>query len=374
LDGFVPDVIRKSLLLSEDEMNELLFELSEEGLIRSTVGATPSVSITGPGMQTAKALIRDNKFVILRFRSCYFIPPTDTLVFGFKFFYDLVIPDLSEANHSIGVFVSDIASMQLQLSYEKGQSGEKILLEYGRQWLAEKIREGALALYEERLIMSKDLRDLPVPKIENLPIVEEAEFIIEKTNSTVMEEINGSQLGSLIVDNRHFINTIFLEKYGELLLTLPQERNLVDFFKTANSEDEFGMRVISLGSNAREMNISILRSLTQTPDPKVGSVQLLKNFLTPRMEEPDSIIKPLQCFGRLRSGYPTHVDRADVVGAYRYFGLPYPAADFAKCWNTLLNHYLQVLVALKNVLLSEYGVNQGNSFGDSDRNFIPNQV
>ena len=374
LDGFVPDVIRKSLLLDKDEMNELLFELSEKGLIRSTPGSTPIIFITGPGMQTAKALIRDNDLAILRFRSCHFIPPTDKLVFGFKFFYDLVTPDKSEANHSIGVFVSDIASMQLQLSYEKGQSGEKILLECGRQWLAEKIREGSLAQYEERLIMSKDLRDLPVPLIENLPTVEEAEFIIEKSNSTVMEDINGSQLGSLIVDNRHFINTIFLEKYGEPLLTLPQERNLVDFFKTANSEDEFGMRVISLGSSAREMNLSILRNLTQTTDPKVGSVQLLKNFLTARIKEPDSIIKPLQCFGRLRSGYPTHADRADVVGAYRFFGLPYPVTDFAKGWNTLLNHYLKVLEALKNVLLTENTVNQGNSNEDLYQDFIPNQV
>ena len=145
LDGFVSDVIRKSLLLDKDEMNELLFELSEKGLIRSTPGSTPIIFIAGPGMQTAKALIQDNDLAILRFRSSYFIPPTDQLVFGFNFFYDLATPDKSEANHSIGVFVSDIASMQLQLSYEKGQSGEKILLECGRQWLAEKIREGSLA-------------------------------------------------------------------------------------------------------------------------------------------------------------------------------------------------------------------------------------
>src|SRR5580658_4803360 len=98
LDGFVPDVIRKSLLLGEDEMNELLFELSEKRLIRPTTESTPMIFITGPGMQTAKALIRDNEIVILRFRSCYFIPPTDKLVFGFKFSYDLVIPDKSEAN------------------------------------------------------------------------------------------------------------------------------------------------------------------------------------------------------------------------------------------------------------------------------------
>ena len=98
----------------------------------------------------------------------------------------------------------------------------------------------------------------------------------------------------------------------ELLLTLPQERNLVDFFKTANSGDEFGMRVISLGSSAREMNLGMLRSLTQITDPKMGSVQLLKHFLNSRMKEPDSIIKPLQCFGRLRSGYPTHADQADA--------------------------------------------------------------
>ena len=217
-------------------------------------------------MQNAKALIRDNELMILRFRSCFYIPPIDKMVFCFKFFYDLIIPDKSEASHSVGVFVSDVASLQLQLSFQKGESGEKILLEYGRQWIAEKIREGALAQHEERLIMSKDLKDLPELEIENLSTVEEAEFIVEKTNITVMEEINGSQLGSLIVDNLHFVNTIFLEKYGEVLLTLPQERNLVDFFKSANSEDEFGMGVISLGSSAREMNISKLRSLTQITD------------------------------------------------------------------------------------------------------------
>jgi hypothetical protein len=325
-------------------------------------------------MQMAKALTRDNQLVILRFRSCFFIPPTDKMVFGFKFFYDLIIPDMSQANHSIGVFVSDVASMQLQLSFQKGESGEKILLEYGRQWIAEKIREGALAQYEERLIMSRDLKDLPALEIHNLPTVEEAEFIIEQSNSTVMEEINASQLGSLIVDNRHFVNTIFLEKYGEVLLTLPQERNVVDFFKSANSEDEFGMRVISLGSSAREMNISKLRSLTQITDTKIGSVQLLKQFLASRMNDPESIIKPLQCFGRLRSGYPSHADRADVVGAYRYFNLPYPVTDFATAWNTLLNHYLKVLEALKNVLLSESAVNQSNTDGDQNHDFIPNQV
>jgi len=87
------------------------------------------------------------------------------------------------------------------------------------------------------------------------------------------------------------------------------------------------------------------------------------------VKNPDCIIKPLQCFGRLRSGYPSRADRADVVGAYRYLGLSYPVSNFNKCWNTLLNCYLKVLEELKNVLLSEIAVNQSDTEGDQVDNF-----
>jgi hypothetical protein len=328
-----------------------LYTLTENQWVKSDAGFGDRVVISGKGIEMARSVITKNKISVIQFHSAFYIPPTDQLVFGFNFFYDLILPDGSQGNRSIGVFVSDIAAMTLQLSFDKDQSGERLLLQYARDWVTAKIQEGSLQQREERLIMTRDLESMPKYGPEDFVSVREAVFLVVPPSQPISETIAANHLAPLLIEERDAINALFYDQHGQRLLLLPQERNILDFFKDAASSEEFGIRVMSLGAISREMNKDILRNLTGITDSTAGSVNLLKAYLSNKNVPTDPIIKPLQHFGRIRNGYPAHSDYADVVESYRYFGIPYPVENFPGGWQLLLNHYLKVLQELKRVLL-----------------------
>jgi hypothetical protein len=352
-EGGGPGIIRRLLHIPAGDLKAILYRLTEDNTVKPDPMDRDRIVISSKGIELARSLIKKHKVSIIVFHSAMFIPPTDKLVFGFNYYYDLISPDGSQGNRSIGVFVSDVVAMTQQLSFDKDQSGERLLLQHGRDWVTEKVREGSLVQHEERIILTKDLDSLPKYSADELVPVFGAVYLAVPPETPIIEEIATNQLAPLLIETRDAINALFYDQNGERLLLLLQERNLLDFFKDATNADEFCVRVISLGATSREMNKEVLRRLTGITDIKEGSVNLLKAYLLTRNSVIDPVIKPLQHFGRIRNGYPAHTDYANVVDSYRYFGISYPIENFSRSWQLLLNHYLIVLQELKRILLQK---------------------
>jgi hypothetical protein len=369
-NGNFIDLIQKMLRIEKDEVALLVRQLLRDGLIEQIENNEGKIKVSFNGLQKAKKLIDENHLTIIRFHSSQFVPPMDRLIYGFNFYYN-INTKRSESNYHILIRVSDIVSIQLQLNWGKGQSGEKLLFQYAKDWITEKLKENSLPQYEDVVIMVADLPNLPSYKPEDLPQFAPSDYVVDlpktevlkkdiKNNSEIVKEVvtienNKSEVGNnerahQLITIRDTINSLFNNDYNEKLLLLPQERNLLDFFKDANNEEEFMFRLISLACLAREMNVKKLRELTGINDPEIRSVQLLKKFIEGKPNS-EIIINVLYHLGKLRNGYPAHTDNSkNFVASYEYFQIKYPVVNYSESWNILLSQYFIGLRFLKEII------------------------
>ena len=159
-------------------------------------------------------------------------------------------------------------------------------------------------------------------------------------------------LASQIVVLRDNINALYGEKFGGWLLSLPQERSLLELFRTCGSQEEFGYRVPSL--------CTLAISFDGKSIDDIGA--FLRTKYTAQKVNP--IMDGLQKFNQLRRMYPVHTDRADgVMAAHKHFDLAYPTEDYQGAWTKLLSGYLQLLRQILD-LLKAGGVKQdGTTLG-----------
>jgi len=129
---------------------------------------------------------------------------------------------------------------------------------------------------------------------------------------------------------------------------------LFDFFKNANTEEEFSHRVASLGQVSQRLNVVILKSLTQETNTDIKSIQLLDKFLTGIGKQSKEITETLRNLSRVRQGYPTHTDMSGNIAALDYFGISYPVKDYESAWQTLLKSYYSALDKLRQILIEVY--------------------
>ncbi len=298
---------------------------------------------------------KDKTFKVIKFKEARFIPPASRMVFGFLYWYDIINEDGTIENKTISVFASDILSMIWKLPfYDKPEDAEKILLQFAKDTVIEKLKEGTLNDQEEVVLMTATQPAICPYNPQNLIETKFAEYKIETDGKLLMEEIKENKLAASIIEIRDIINVVFASKHNENLLLLNQERNLLDFFKSANTEEEFSHRLSSLGQISRYMNVALLRKLTNETNTQLGSVALLENFLT-SINKPNKIITDtLRQIGRIRQGYPAHTDIPDVLKGYKHFGIKYPVDNFGNAWTTLLNNYLNALKLLYEIFADSY--------------------
>ena len=293
--------------------------------------------------------------VTVKFKKALFIPPASRLQFGYLYFYDLI--NGTRESKTIEVFASDVLSMTWGLDFYKqgSRDAEKILLQFAKNTIIEKFKEGTLNDHEEVVLLTSTQPAVCPYDPNSLVVSELEEFTIEPEKKALFQEINDNKLAASIIETRDIINALFYSSHGEKLLLLDQERNLLDFFKSAKNEEAYFHRVASLGQTARNINASILRKLLNETDTTIGPVALLDKFLTSKGKQNKDITDILKHIGYIRKGYPIHGDNIkDVLVGYKYFKLKYPVADFENTWTTLLNKYLLALNHLYEIFTGIY--------------------
>lgn len=354
-NGYSEILISKIIGIDRKTSKNILHYLSQKNLIDTKNGYGDNISLTHQGIEYVEELRKGKTFKTIKFKEAKYIPPTSRLVFGFIYWYDILNENATIENKVIGVFASDILSMVWQLPFDnKLQDAEKILLQFAKETIIEKLKEGTLNEQEEVVLMTATQPDLCPYNPQNLVETKYAEYEVETSSKLLMEEISENKLAASIIETRDIINVVFASKHNEKLLLLNQERNLLDFFKSARTEEDFSHRLSSLGQVSRYLNVSVLRKINNETDTQLGSVILLENFLASINRPNKIIIDTLRQIGRIRNGYPAHTDIPDVVKGYKHFGLKYPVENYQIAWTTLLNYYLAALKELYGIFADIY--------------------
>ncbi|MCK4597128.1 hypothetical protein KAU04_03780, partial [bacterium] len=187
---------------------------------------------------------------------------------------------------------------------------EKVLFEYGKRHIVEKLHDGILSDKEELLLATGNQpNECP---FDPSRISEPSGTSIKVPIHTkgLMQYPEQNQRAEILIERRDYINAIFKERHGSKLLLINEERPLLHFFREANSEDEFTSRVIALANIVGNLNIDILRKITGISDTQVKSISLLDAYLKPIGGNYETIISIFRNLNRIRQGYPVHQDNA----------------------------------------------------------------
>lgn len=260
----------------------------------------------------------------------------------------------SERYIKVGISGTLIACWGLgRNSNEDIESLAKLLFEYGKRHIIQKIKDSTLSEKEEIDLTTANAPErCPFnPKKTHNP--EGAYYDIEMPDRTISQAIDESQFAAAIIDARDNINAIFKDRHKERLLLLTEERCLLEFFRPASSSEEFSYRLASLAGLATNINISLLRQITGITDKNTKSLSLLEAFLQSRKNngDVDLCIKILRNINRIRQSYPVHSDQVNgVLDAHRFFDLSYPVKDFKDAWIKVQGKYKKALEIILEIL------------------------
>jgi hypothetical protein len=166
-----------------------------------------------------------------------------------------------------------------------------------------------------------------------------------------LQASNETTLAAAIIDIRDSINALFHERHNEKLLLLNSERDLLQMFRMARSEEEFRYRVCALSNICSELNVGALRKSTGNADSQAASIGLLEEYLAANTADLKPALTTFRAIRSLRKAFPIHNDNAtNVLRAYKQLGIPYPLSDYATAWAHLLQEYLAALRSLLEAL------------------------
>lgn len=223
----------------------------------------------------------------------------------------------------------------------------KVLFEYGKRHIIQKSKDGALSKIEELMLHTRNA-DTPCPfESSRIPEPEGASYKVDTGTKKLMQDRNLLQLASSIIDLRDNINALFHQKHGEKLIMIVEERDILQFFRDAASQEEFLFRLCALSNAATNLNVFVLRKITGIKETKLKSISLLEAYLKQNNIYDETIISTFRNINKMRQSYPVHGDRVEgVLDAHTYFKIEYPVKDFSNAWRSLLLNYLDALQRL----------------------------
>ncbi|MBW1924045.1 MAG: hypothetical protein JRJ35_11280 [Deltaproteobacteria bacterium] len=295
-----------------------------------------------------------NKTLYFKTPDSGIVPGRDAieLIFPFRLIDTELIGSPEEERKSTDHQISVVVTGSLAACWDLNDDQRlRVMYEYAKRHVVEKIREGTLREFEEIDLHTRNV-ELPCPfdpdRIEN-PM--DAIVSVETAEKKFMEDSSVLALASSIIDARDNINAIFnLINKGKLIV-LVEERDLLQFFRDVQTKEEFSYRLCALANAATQMNVQCLRQLTKIEDTQVKSIQLLESYLDKIGLQSKEFVNILRNINKLRQGYPVHGDRAKgVLEAHKYLEIEYPIADFSASWKKLLEKYLEALHQLLKVL------------------------
>lgn len=319
-----------------------------------------NICLTALGIDQAEKLFGNGSGITIKFTGHRYLQTDGRAATKILYYYNILNDSEIQSQNSIVAIISDVLginwgfrlwSQNPEVDYK---DLAKILLQFAKEKIVEKVNEGTLNEHEEILLLTTTHPDRCPYNPINLVDVVEAEYWIETGHKTIDEEIKENKLAASIIEIRDSINAIFYNKHKSRLLLLTNERNLLDFFKTARTEEDFSHRISSLGEISRAFNVDILRKITQINDTEVKSLKLLESFFIQNGKDASRAIEIPRHIGRIRQGYPIHSDNTGITQSLSFFKLPYPIIDHEQAWVLLLNQYLIFLQTIYNLLNELY--------------------
>lgn len=280
---------------------------------------------------------------------------------GIEFYYPYQIINTQKEKYKIEenesssfeIKISISGSLAITWGFQIWQPSEnyselvRLLLPYGLEEIKKKYKEGTLNKFEEIVLLLSNHPSKRIYNIDELPEVAGFEEIITIAEKEIAEEIQENKLAGEIIQYRDLINAIVYNNHSKRLIELDQERNLLEFFKSAKTNEDFSHRIASLGALIGKLNKKLLIKLTESTDNSLGTIALLELLVKKYDEEKIIITEILRQINRLRQAYPIHTDKATgVISAHEYFGIDYPVTNYDKAWKILLGKYL---FSLKNL-------------------------
>ncbi len=155
----------------------------------------------------------------------------------------------------------------------------KVLFEYGKRHVIQKLKDDTLS-EEEELLLSTSTAEVPcLFDPSRIPDPAGTHIEVDLGGLSFMKDQAFLQLASSIIDTRDNINAIFSSINREKLILLNEERDLLQFFRDASTQEDFFYRICALANAATAFNLKILREITGISDTQVKSVTLLENYL-----------------------------------------------------------------------------------------------
>ncbi len=245
----------------------------------------------------------------------------------------------------------------------------KVLFEYGKRHVETMISEGTLANQTELQLTTFGAPAQCPFDPDRIDLFFDSPLEYSFSSENPLSNAEPTSIAFQIVDLRDSINAIFGEQFKGRLLTLPQERHLVELFKSCDGNEEFAYRIASLGGLSTSIESKTMKathrkskSEPKKPNEKVSKRQgelkplgLLGGFLRDRysIDKTNEVMDVLQNFNKLRRMYPIHTDSAKgVLEAYRFFEIEYPISDHNYVWQKLLEKYRDCLKILLDLLKS----------------------
>ncbi len=121
----------------------------------------------------------------------------------------------------------------------------KVLFEYGKRHVIQKLKDDTLQEKEELIISSTTHPDKCPFDSAKLESPNDNWIEVKLENKPIMKEEEFSELAAFIIDTRDNINTLFHKLYNAKLLLKDQERDLLKLFRNAKTPEEFTYRVTS---------------------------------------------------------------------------------------------------------------------------------
>jgi hypothetical protein len=353
VQGYDEDKLCRLLNISIAQSENLKNYLRSKGLIEKPRHKGDSnVILTTEGYDYCLSK-RANKIIkTIRFTYSQYLLPTSRATIDFAYYYHIIDENgnTNEPN-TIVVSISDILSSMWGFELKEL---EKALLLIAKDKITEKLIDNTLNKFEEIVLLTNNSPAKFPYNTKNLIDVSDAEYEVEIEGKSLSEKISENKLAGSIIQLRDTINAVFYKQNSAKLLLLDEERNLLDFFRPAYTEEEFSHRVASLGQVSRNLNTEVLRKLTGITDTNVKSVQLLNHLLIKLGKENKAIIDILKFLGRIRQGYPVHTDIAGVIEGLSYFSIDYPIENYEISWEILLTNYLKALSELNKIFMQVY--------------------
>ncbi|MEP7232042.1 MAG: toll/interleukin-1 receptor domain-containing protein [Ginsengibacter sp.] len=185
--GCSTKVLAELLVIDNNTAQNILHYLSGKGYIDTKNNYGDNISLTPEGYDFVHSLREGKQFKVIKFYKSIYAQPSSVMKFGFLFWYDLTDENGKIAHKTIGAFASDVLSTTWGLRFDEVgiKNSEKILLQFAKNHISNKITEGTLLENEEFTLMTASQPQICPYNANNLVETKFAEFEIEinKENS-----------------------------------------------------------------------------------------------------------------------------------------------------------------------------------------------